>query len=248
LAWASSAQRFQRNNNSPAIYRRYVADFGTGGPNIKDPNAIYEYGVGTAITRSYPMTVAWARDSRDSVMTPSIGELRRFNMEVAAIGNFKYYRGIYKQELYKPIYRMLILALNGEFDFGHGLGGNPYPLFKNFYAGGIGSVRGFEASTLGTVDANGYSNGGAKRLLGNVELQIPFPGADRSLRMFAFADVGNVFDEGQRIRLQDLRRSAGIGLSWISPVGPLKLSIGKALNAKPGDKLKVFDFQMGTGF
>jgi outer membrane protein insertion porin family len=85
-------------------------------------------------------------------------------------------------------------------------------------------------------------------VLGNVELQIPFPGADKSLRWFTFIDGGQVFDEGQKMRTSDLRFGAGIGISWISPVGPLKLSFGRALNAKPDDKKQAFQFQMGTGF
>ena len=86
-------------------------------------------------------------------------------------------------------------------------------------------------------------------MIGNVELQFPFPGSkDRSLRWFTFADGGQVFQEKSKIYLGELRYSAGIGLSWISPVGPLRLSYAKPLNAKPGDQLERFQFQMGTGF
>ncbi|MBR7792115.1 outer membrane protein assembly factor BamA [Undibacterium sp. FT147W] len=229
---------------SPNTYKKYVANYGNG---TKDQTAL-DYGVGTATTNSFPLTIAWQRDSRDSVLTPTIGRYQRANLEVAAIGNFKYYRAIYNAQYFKPIYRSVTLALNGEFDYGHGLGGNPYPVFKNFYAGGIGSVRGYEPSSLGTKDASNNSTGGASRLLGNVELQIPFPGADKSLRWFTFIDGGQVFDEGQKMRTSDLRFGAGIGISWISPVGPLKLSFGRALNAKPDDKKQAFQFQMGTGF
>jgi len=181
-------------------------------------------------------------------LTPSIGRYQRINLEVSAFGEFKYYRAIYKHEYFKPIYRSVILAMNGEINYGHGLAGKPYPVFKNFYAGGIGSVRGYEPGSLGTKDPRGDTLGGATRLVANVELQIPFPGADKSLRWFTFFDVGNVFDEGQKIRAQDLRTLVGMGISWISPMGPLKLSFGKALNAKPEDKRQGFQFTMGTGF
>ena len=234
------------NGISPRRYLTYVANYG-GSDVVKDPTDSF-YGVGTAVTTSFPLTVAWQRDSRDSVLTPTIGKYQRANLELAAIGSFKYYRAIYNAQYFKPIYRSVTLALNGEFDYGHGLGGNPYPVFKNFYAGGIGSVRGYEPSTLGTKDPNGDALGGASRVLGNVELQVPFPGADKSLRWFTFLDGGQVFDEGQKMRVSDLRFGAGIGISWISPVGPLKLSFGRALNAKPDDKKQAFQFQMGTGF
>ena len=231
--------------SSPSRYLKYVATYGS--IVVTDPTDPL-YGVGTATTNSFPFTIAWQRDSRDSVMTPSVGRYQRANLELATIGDMKYYRAIYNAQYFKPVYRSVVLALNGEFDYGHGLGGNPYPIFKNFYAGGIGSVRGYEPSTLGTKDPNGDSLGGASRVIGNVELQVPFPGADKSLRWFTFLDGGQVFDEGQKMRAQDLRFATGVGISWISPVGPLKLSFGHALNAKPDDKKQTFQFQMGTGF
>jgi len=124
-------------------------------------------------------------------------------------------------------------------------------VFKNFYAGGIGSVRGYYGSSLGVVDpVNLDALGGASRMIGNAELQMPFPGQgkDRSLRWFGFLDGGQVYREGEKMRLSELRFSTGLGISWISPVGPLKLSYAKPLNAKYGDRLERFQFQMGTGF
>jgi outer membrane protein insertion porin family len=161
---------------------------------------------------------------------------------------------VYEQQSYIPLTRKITLALKGELDYGRGLKEHPYPVFKNFYAGGIGSVRGYESSSLGIVDQQqgslGDALGGSTRVVLNAELQLPVPGSgtDRSLRWFAFADAGQVYQEGQKIRLNELRASAGLGVSWISPVGPLKLSYAKPLNAKPGDRLERFQFQMGTGF
>ena len=240
---------------SPNRYLRYVADFGKSGLGndpatqlaFRDPTSSL-YGIGDAINTTIPLTAAWQRDSRDNVVTPSIGQYQRVNLELTAIGDFKYYRAIYQHQYFRPLFRSVILALNGEFNFGHGLAGKPYPLFKNFFAGGIGSVRGYEPSSLGSKDQNGDSLGGSTRLFGNLEIQVPFPGADKSLRWFTYLDGGNVFDEGQRVRAKDLRYAAGIGISWISPVGPLKLSIGKALNAKPEDKTQKFQFQLGNSF
>jgi outer membrane protein insertion porin family len=167
------------------------------------------------------------------------------------IGDLKYVRAVYEQQWYKPLTKSITLALRGELDYGKGFGKDAFPLFKNFYAGGIGSVRGYLSSSLGAVEnQTGYAAGGPTRIIGNAELQMPFPGSgqDRSLRWFAFTDVGQVFQEKERIGLEKFRASAGLGLSWISPVGPLKLSYAKPLNAKPGDRLERFQFQMGTGF
>ncbi|MFB9240807.1 outer membrane protein assembly factor BamA [Massilia antarctica] len=209
-----------------------------------------ESGIGSATTNALPFTAAWQRDSRDSAITPSAGRYQRVNLELDLVGDTKYYRAVYNQEWYRPITNKITLALRGEFDYGHGIRKSPYPVFKNFYGGGIGSVRGYLSSSLGVVDRNNDAVGGAKRIIGNAELQMPFPGsgADRSLRWFGFADAGQVYSEEQKIRLNELRYSAGLGVSWISPVGPLKLSYAKPLNAKPGDRLERFQFQMGTGF
>ena len=222
-------------NDSPEIYKQYVRDFGDGT---------------TARTTSFPFTVTWQRDSRDSALVPTIGRLQRANFEVAPVGTLKYYRASYQHQYYKSLFRTVTLALNGQVDYGRGIGGKPYPLFKNFYAGGIGSVRGYEASSLGPRASNSDPLGGTSRVVANAELQFPFPGSgnDRTLRWFVFSDAGNVFAERERIQLSEMRYSAGLGLSWVSPVGPLKLSYGKALNAKPGDRTQTFQFQLGTGF
>jgi outer membrane protein insertion porin family len=228
------------DETSPTRFKDYVRQFG----NAPD-------GVGTANTNAVPLTAAWQRDSRDSAITPTIGRYQRANLELDLVGNSKYYRAIYEIQNYRPLTRMITLALKGEIDYGHGIRGTPYPVFKNFYGGGIGSVRGYLSSSLGISDPITYDAlGGSKRLIGNAELQLPFPGGgpDRSLRWFGFLDGGQIYQENQKMRLSELRYSAGLGISWISPVGPLKLSYAKPLNAKPGDRLERFQFQMGTGF
>ena len=232
--------QIETDGTSPVLYRTFVSQ--NGGPAD---------GIGKATTNAIPLTVAWGRDTRDSAVTPTRGRYQRANLEIDALGDAKYYRMVYEHQWYRPLTRWMTLALRGEFDYGKGIGGNNYPVFKNFYAGGIGSVRGYESSSLGVVDPTFYDAiGGSKRVIGNAELQFPFPGSgtDRSLRWFTFLDGGQVFQEEAKIRPSEFRYSAGIGLSWISPVGPLKLSYAKPLNALPGDRLERFQFQMGTGF
>jgi outer membrane protein insertion porin family len=183
-----------------------------------------------------------------------VGRYQRAFLELAPVGNLKYYRATYQHQYYMPLFSNAVtLALNGELNYGKGLAGKAYPVFKNFYAGGIGSVRGYDSSTLGPRDEaspNRDPLGGSSRLIANAELQFPFPGSgnDRSLRWFTFVDAGNVYAEGQKPNLADLRYSTGIGITWISPVGPLKVSFGKALAPKAGDSLQRFQFQIGTGF
>ncbi|RJF95402.1 outer membrane protein assembly factor BamA [Noviherbaspirillum saxi] len=222
-------------NDSPELYKRYVTDFGNGTD---------------ATTTSFPLTAAWQRDSRDSALVPTVGRYQRVNFEVAPAGSLQYYRAVYQHQYFTPLFRAVTLALNGEIDYGRGLGGKRYPIFKNFYAGGIGSVRGYEGSSLGPRAANGDPLGGTSRIIANAELQFPFPGSgnDRTLRWFTFFDAGNVYAEGAKFDVSDLRYAVGAGISWVSPIGPLKLSYGVPIKSKAGDRKQNFQFQLGTGF
>jgi outer membrane protein insertion porin family len=234
-------------SNSPQRYRDFVTD--NNGPAS---------GVGSAQTSAVPLTAAWQRDERDSALIPTKGRYRRASLELSGVGSSRYYRSSYQDQYFWPVASAVTLAVNGEVNYGDGLAGDPYPIFKNFYAGGIGSVRGFVAGTLnvsGTRPSGSIFRlpiGGSARLIGNAELQFPFPGTgvDRSLRWFTFLDAGQVWNpnEGENIRLSDLRYSTGLGISWISPVGPLKLSLAYPINDKPGDYVQRFQFQLGTGF
>lgn len=234
--------------DSPENILRFIEQT-TGQPILGvDPSPVGKF---EAQTTSFPLTAAWQRDSRDSALVPTKGRLQRANLELAAVGDTRYYRATYQHQYFRPTFRAITLALNGQIDYGRGIGDKDYPIFKNLYAGGIGSVRGYEGSSLGPKSRTTNDPlGGASRLIANAELQFPFPGSgnDRTLRWFTFFDAGNVFAEGERPRVSDLRYSAGIGISWISPIGPLKLSYGKALNAEATDRKQSFQFQLGTGF
>jgi len=237
-------------SNSPDRYKTFVEK--NDGPAD---------GVGTARTSAIPLTAAWQRDERDSALIPSRGRYRRANLELSGAGNSRYYRTTYQDQAFWPLTNTITFALNGEFNYGDGLGGDAYPIFKHFFAGGIGSVRGFAPGTLNVSGtrpaANGFNLpiGGSARLIGNAEIQMPFPGTgvDRSLRWFTFLDAGQVWNPNdpttpEPIRLNDMRYSSGLGISWISPVGPLKLSLAYPINAKLGDYVQRFQFQLGTGF
>ncbi|MEA5097663.1 MAG: outer membrane protein assembly factor BamA, partial [Burkholderiaceae bacterium] len=230
--------------NSPYRYRKFVQQL--GGPDA-DTNP---YLAGTASASSLPFTLGWQRDSRDSALVPTKGRYQRANLELSVVGDLQYYKATYQHQYYMPLSRTVTLALNGQADYGRGLGGKPYPVFKNVYAGGIGTVRGYESSSIGGLDENDDAIGGSKRVFGNVELQLPFSndGKDRTLRWFTFFDAGTVWDEHAKMRTSDLRYSAGVGISWVSPFGPLKLSYGVPLNAKPEDRKQQVQFQIGTGF
>ena len=201
-----------------------------------------------ATSSAVPLTLGWARDSRDSAIAPTGGSYQRINLEWSIAGDVRYLRTNLQYQQWFPIIDRFTLGLNGELGWGLGLGDKPYPIFKNFFGGGLGSVRTFEQGSLGVVDVTNNYIGGNRRLNVNAELYVPVPGGgnDKSVRLFGFMDVGNVWGETEKITAQSLRASTGIGLSWISPVGPLKLSWGVPLRSQPSDRIQRFQFQIGT--
>jgi outer membrane protein insertion porin family len=142
------------------------------------------------------------------------------------------------------------VAFNSELGWGKGLGARPFPVFKHFYSGGLGSVRGFDQGTLGPRDVTGSTIGGPKKITLNAEIITPFPGAgnDRSLRAFGFVDAGNVYGENEKFNMSELRASVGLGLSWISPIGPLRLAAAYPVRKFAGDRIQKLQFQIGTSF
>lgn len=199
---------------------------------------------------SYPFTVGWSRDDRDSALVPTKGSYQRVNSALSKAGDAQYTSNTYQFQQYLPINKQLTFALNTELGWGRGLGGRPFPVFKDFYSGGLGSVRGFAQSSLGPRDVTGAYIGGPKKLTLNAEINMPFPGAgnDRSLRLYGFYDVGNVFGENESYNFSKLRSSVGFGLSWISPIGPLRFAIANPVRAFSGDRIEKFQFQIGTAF
>lgn len=218
--------------NTPLAYQNYVAKNGR-------------------ITNNFPITIGWSKDQRDSALVPTRGRYQQANLEFGIPGgDLQYFRAYYQHQYFYPLSKSFTMAFNNEIGYGHGYGGKDFPVFKNYYAGGIGSVRGYETSTLGPRDANGVAIGGASKFVGNVEFIFPLPGSgvDRTVRLFTFFDYGNVFAEGQPYKLGDMRYSTGFGLSWLSPIGPLKISMGFPIKRKAEDQTQRFQFQIGTAF
>ncbi len=224
--------RIVPGTNLPAAYVTYANQFGFS-------------------SRGVPLTVGWSRDSRDSALVPNNGIFQRLSGEWSVAGDARYVSSTYQYQQYVPLNKQFTVAFNGDIGLGKGLGGRPFPLFKNFFGGGLGSVRGFEQGSLGVRDVTtGAGLGGTKKINVNFELLAPFPGAgnDRTLRLYGFVDIGNIFGESQPIRLNELRSAAGVGISWVSPVGPLRLAISRPIRKFAGDKIQAVQFQIGTSF
>jgi outer membrane protein insertion porin family len=218
-------------SNIPATYLSYAENFGFR-------------------STSFPITLGWARDNRDNLIAPSRGRLMRLNAEVSPVGDARYYRVNAQYQQYFDLSKMFTLAVNSEIAWGGGLNNRPYPVFKNYYGGGLGSVRGFEQSSLGPRDVTGSLIGGPKKFNANVEFLsgIPGAGADRSLRAFAFFDVGNVYGERDKFEFNTLRASYGVGIGWVSPLGPLRMAYALPVRKFQGDRIQRLQFQVGTSF
>ena len=193
-------------------------------------------------------TVGWGRDTRDSAIYPTSGAISRANLETGLPGGtLRFYKLSGEHKRYFPLTRDFTLYVNGEIGYGHGYAGKPLPFFRNFYAGGPNSVRGFYTANIGPKDANGDPIGGERKLVSNIELMFPFPGMqnDKSVRVSAFVDGGII---GDTYAFSDLRTSAGISVLYVSPFGPLKVSFAQPIKSQEGDKIQKIQFTFGQQF
>ncbi len=181
---------------SPARSRNFIRDFGNP-------------------TLNFPVTVRWQRDVRNSAIWPTEGNIQRAFAEVGMpMGDLKYFKLNYELQLYYPITDYFTLRLNGKLGYGDGYSGDDLPYFKNFFAGGNRTVRGYRVSSLGPRDISFRALGGNYLTVGSVEILFPMPGLenDRSVRLGGFFDAGTVWgpngifpdSEGMRYSAGDL--------------------------------------------
>ncbi len=216
---------------SPQRYINYVNSFGNSNTTV----------LGTA---------GWGRDTRDSAIYTTEGTVQRAYAELALpVMDMRYYKLNYEHQWFYPLSSSFTLMANGQAGAGGGYGGKQMPFFKNFYAGGTGSVRGYEGNSLGPRDLTNLALGGTRRISGSLELMTPIPGIkEKSVRMSAFLDAGAVYGPGDLPGSAGLRYSTGAAVTWLSPMGPLKLSYGVPLNKQSVDRLQKFQFTLGSMF
>jgi len=212
---------------------------------------------------SLTASLGWSNDSRDDILFPKKGELRRISGEITTPGlDMQMYKLTLQETWYKDVTKDITVMLNGQFGYANSYGGKEFPFFKNFYVGGVNTVRGYAQGSIGPVclvgDTSCGSNtsttnmfmGGNKQVVANAELfmPVPFIKNNNQFRLSAFIDAGNVYSMDQSVSLGDLRYSAGMGVLWVSPFGPLKLVYAKPFNNQSTDKTESIQFQMGQQF
>ena len=203
-------------------------------------------------------TAAWAKDDRNSRFLPTKGSLTRLSGEIAVPGSeLTYYKLFARHQRFVPLVEEFVFVLEGELGYGDGYGGTgELPLTENFFAGGLRSVRGFRANTLGPRDTPQDKQGKSKPLGGNLKtvgtaeviLPLPFTKDSRTFRVTTFFDIGNVYGPTEDFDFDTLRYSTGIAAIWLSPVGPLTMSFSKPIRTLQNDETQGFQLTFGTSF
>lgn len=195
-------------------------------------------------------TFGWSHNSLNRMMFPTSGNKQSLNLGISLpVGqrSLDYYTLNYAMRWFKPISTKgwgVEFKSNLGYGRGYGRTGSKLPFFKNYYAGGPDSVRGFVGNTLGPRDAQNHSVGGNVLTYASFGFIVPSPTSD-SMRAVVFLDAGNVFED--QFRMNDLRYSAGVSLEWKAGFLPLTISLAKPLNSKPGDRTEFFQFNIALG-
>ncbi|MEK7207730.1 MAG: outer membrane protein assembly factor BamA, partial [Pseudomonadota bacterium] len=199
------------------------------------------------------LNIGWSHNSLDSLLLPTSGSLQSVSSEIAVPGSdLQYYKLTYLLGRYWAITENLSFKAKGELGYGAAYGAtDELPFYKNYFAGGSSTVRGFRSRSLGPKDSLAPYDpiGGNRRVLGNMEFLFPFPGQSRenkSMRLSLFSDGGMVYGHGEQVDLGQLRYSVGLAFNWYSPVGPLSFSYAIPMNDKPGDRTESFQFTLGV--
>ena len=209
-----------------------------------------------------PLALNWTYDNRDSALYPTAGMTHFAGAQVATpAGSLTYYRLGYSYKHYFALSKPVTLAMSASANYANGYDGQELPFYKNYYAGGVSSVRGFAYGGIGpreltctdTVAQTGCSLGdthigGNRRAQGSAEFLYAMPGYEKTVRLGLFYDFGQVFAKGDSISFGKMRRSTGLSLSWLSPIGPLSFSWAHTLNEQDGDQKEPFQFQIGAVF
>ncbi len=211
---------------------------------------------------------SWRRSTLNRGVLPTDGYSHSLSLDLAVPGSdLTFYKARYQTNYYFPLTdsNRWVIRARGELGYGDGYGDRTQmPFYEHYYAGGFGSVRGYEANSLGRkvdrVDRNGrtYDDddpfGGNLLTEAGLELIVPTPfaGDTRSMRTSLFLDAGQVFDTAREgdpeEELGEVRASAGVSFQWITAVGPLAFSLAKPLNDQSGDDTQVFQFSLGQSF
>ena len=194
-------------------------------------------------TMSSGVTLGLSRNTTDDRMFPSRGSSNSVSAQLTGTifqGDVSFARYVADSKWFFPMPLDTVFGIHGKIGYIQGLEGKEIPVFERFYLGGINSLRGLRS--VGPVDSNGDCIGGETMLNFNVEVLFPLL-KDAGLRGVVFFDTGNAWNSGYY--LDDMRRTAGAGVRWYSPIGPLRLEWGYVLDKEEGESPSRWEFTIG---
>ncbi len=211
----------------------------------EDASIIIKEQIGTNTTSS--ITPAVIRDSRDYFLDPSRGSRNSLYITFAGLGgNNKFIKGVFDSAWFFPVTERTVFSIRGRIGFAEGLFGKKLPLYERFYVGGLYTVRGLGFGEAGPRDENGEVIGGKKELIFNLEYKFPLV-EELKLKGVVFVDVGRAYDDSEDFGT-DLRYTAGGGIRWISPLGPLRIEYGFNIDRREGESSGKAEFAFGAFF
>ncbi len=214
-----------------------------------DASLVLKSQEGTQTTGELSQGLTW--DTRDSLIRPQDGALLAGNLGLAGLGGINRFIELsFRGGAFFPITGGFILNPSLRASYIHGFSGRDVPLFRRYSIGGVGSVRGFDQFGITIRDpATNDVIGGNKMVAGTLNLFFPLPYMQTSgFRGVSFVDAGTIEDFNQTLKFSTLRVSAGFGIEWLSPIGPVGLSWGFPFRKQPGDLTKTFEFNLGSTF
>lgn len=234
VTFSANVEKLKINTttDSPNYATSFVSKYGSD-------NNIYTIGLG------------WSRDTRDSAYYPTTGNFHSLNSEIEIPGSTtQYYKLSAENKIFYPVDKNLTAMWNIEAGYARQFGNSEVPFYKHYYAGGIGSVRGYKNGSLSSKDEYNNAMGGTKRFVNNFELLTPMPGLkdDKSVRLSTFVDAGYAWGADESVSYKDIRAAAGVAVTWISPVGPIKMNLAKPIKPREGDKVETFQIMLGQVF
>lgn len=216
----------------------------------------------------FSLTASYTMSALNRGLLPTAGRSQRISLETTVPGSeLEYYRLQYSGQIFFPLTRALTLRLHADLGYGGVYGKtDTFPFYKNFFAGGLGSVRGYDRNTLGpkaTPSPSGLTTrldpiGGNVQVVGTAEVLFPLPFVSdkQQVKSAFFVDAGNVFNTNcpsisivcHSVKDGELRYTAGFSVTWITGLAPISFSVGIPLNKKPGDETQIFQFELGGVF
>ncbi len=219
---------------------------------------------GKTLFKTLTLNSSFSHDTRNRTVFASAGNQHTIGVNVTIPGSdLEYYKASYITNTYIGVTSATTLLLRSNLAYGNGYGKtSALPFYERYYAGGIRTVRGYDSNSLGPRDpATNLPIGGNMRITAGADYIFPIPFVEKapsSVRLSAFLDIGNVFLDNYNtydaptgtngFQLDQIRSSYGLSLVWISPIGPLRFSYAQTINDAPGDRLRAFQFSIGSFF